>query len=205
MLCLVCCLSPPPNCSRRLHKSAEDFGFIALETGRRYQRPVRSGRMQAWSGEGSKPHRVVRATDPATRRRLPRFGGLGDSSRLRRPHSWTKTGFIAHEPADYWRALRDGAVFRALGGDYILTRGEDVRAALRNHATFASRGKQLAPSAAGVKSLPIPVPLPTTRPSRRASAEFCDPSSAPRRWTSCCPGAGAGVSAHRRGRGQRRV
>jgi cytochrome P450 len=66
---------------------------------------------------------------------------------------------IAKEPRDYWRALRDGAVFRDLSGYYVVTRGEDVRAALRNHDTFVSRRKQLTPSGAGVKSMPIPLPI----------------------------------------------
>jgi len=66
---------------------------------------------------------------------------------------------IAKDPRDYWRALLDGAVFRDLSGYYVLTRGEDVRAALRSHATFASRRRQLPPSGAGVKSLPIPLPI----------------------------------------------
>ncbi len=66
---------------------------------------------------------------------------------------------IAREPRDYWRALRDGAVFRDLGGYYVVTRRGDVRAALRSHDIFASRRKQLTPPRAGVKSLPIPVPI----------------------------------------------
>ena len=39
---------------------------------------------------------------------------------------------IAEDPRDYWRALRDGAVFRELSGYYVVTRRDDVRAALRN-------------------------------------------------------------------------
>ena len=66
---------------------------------------------------------------------------------------------IAKDPMDYWLALRDGAVFLDLSGYYVVSRREDVRAALRDHDTFASRRKQLAPPVAGVKSLPIPVPI----------------------------------------------
>jgi cytochrome P450 len=66
---------------------------------------------------------------------------------------------IAKEPRDYWRALLDNAVFPDLSGYYCVTRREDVRAALRSHATFASRRRQLPTSGAGVKSLPIPVPI----------------------------------------------
>ncbi len=88
---------------------------------------------------------------------------------------------IAQDPADYWRALRDGAVFRDQGGYYVLTRGEDVRAALRNHATFASRRKQLPPSTAGVKSLPIPVPIAYDPPEharfRRILRPFFSPQA----------------------------
>jgi cytochrome P450 len=88
---------------------------------------------------------------------------------------------IAKEPRDYWRALRDGAVFRDLGGYYVITRGEDVRAALRRHATFASRRKQLPPSGAGVKSLPIPVPIAYDPPEhtrfRRILRPFFSPQA----------------------------
>jgi hypothetical protein len=65
---------------------------------------------------------------------------------------------IAKDPRDYWRVLRDGAVFRELSGYYVLTRRDDVRAALRNHDTFVSRRKQLTPSGA-MKSMPIPLPI----------------------------------------------
>ena len=66
---------------------------------------------------------------------------------------------IAEDPRDYWRALRDRAVFRELSGYYVLTRRDDVRAALRNHDTFVSRRKQLTPSSAGMKPMPIPLPI----------------------------------------------
>jgi len=66
---------------------------------------------------------------------------------------------IAKHPRDYWRALRDGAVFREPSGYYVLTRRDDVRAALRNHDTFVSRRKQLTRSGAGMKSMPIALPI----------------------------------------------
>jgi cytochrome P450 len=88
---------------------------------------------------------------------------------------------IAKDPKDYWRALRDGAVFRDLSGYYVVARGEDVRAALRSHATFASRRKQLPPSGAGVKSLPIPVPIAYDPPEhtrfRRILRPFFSPQA----------------------------
>jgi cytochrome P450 len=67
--------------------------------------------------------------------------------------------FIAKDPRDYWRELQAGGVFVDTGGYYYVTRRKDVLAALRDHTTFASRRKPLPPSANGVKSLPIPVPL----------------------------------------------
>ena len=66
---------------------------------------------------------------------------------------------IAKDPADYWRELQAGGVFVDPGGYYLVTRREDVNAALRDHATFASARKPLSTSGAGVKSLPIPVPI----------------------------------------------
>ncbi len=66
---------------------------------------------------------------------------------------------IATDPRDYWRALRDGAVFREPSGYYVLTRRADVRAALRNHDTFVSRRKQLTRFGAGMKSMPIALPI----------------------------------------------
>jgi cytochrome P450 len=88
---------------------------------------------------------------------------------------------IAKDPRDYWRALRDGAVFRDLSGYYVVARGEDVRAALRSPATFASRRQQLPPSGAGVRSLPIPVPIAYDPPEhtrfRRILRPFFSPQA----------------------------
>jgi cytochrome P450 len=64
---------------------------------------------------------------------------------------------IAADPRDYWRALQTGGVFVDPGGYYLVTRREDVAAALRDYATFASARKPLTPS--GRRSLPIPVPI----------------------------------------------
>lgn len=66
---------------------------------------------------------------------------------------------LAKEPEDYWRELRAGGVFRDQGGYYVVARREDVAAALRDHATFSSARKALAPSGAGTRSLPMPVPI----------------------------------------------
>jgi len=48
---------------------------------------------------------------------------------------------IAEDPRDYWRELQASGVFVDLSGFYLVTRRADVLAALRNHATFASRRK----------------------------------------------------------------
>ncbi len=66
---------------------------------------------------------------------------------------------IAKDPRDYWRELQAGGVFIERAGYYVVTRREDVSAALRDHDTFASARKPLTTSGAGVKSLPIPVPI----------------------------------------------
>ena len=66
---------------------------------------------------------------------------------------------LAPEPHDYWRELKAGGVFRDLGGYYVVTRRDDVAAALRDHTTFASARKPIAPSGPGRKSLPMPVPI----------------------------------------------
>ena len=67
---------------------------------------------------------------------------------------------IAKDPRDYWRELQASGVFIDLSGFYLVTRRADVLAALRNHATFASRRKpRTTPPGAAVKALPIPVPL----------------------------------------------
>ncbi|WP_068177291.1 cytochrome P450 [Mycobacterium sp. UM_CSW] len=86
---------------------------------------------------------------------------------------------IAKEPRDYWRELRAGGVFLDLSGFYYVTRGEDVRAALRNHVVFASRRKQLAPSRAGVRSLPIPVPLAYDPPEHTRLRRILRPHFSP--------------------------
>jgi cytochrome P450 len=86
---------------------------------------------------------------------------------------------IAKEPSAYWRVLLDGAVFRDLSGYYVVTRGEDVRAALRSHATFASRRQQLPPSGAGVKSLPIPVPIAYDPPEHARFRQILRPFFSP--------------------------
>jgi cytochrome P450 len=66
---------------------------------------------------------------------------------------------IAKEPRDYWQELQAGGVFLDQGGYYVVARRDDVAAALRDHTTFSSARKPLAPSGAGLKSLPMPVPI----------------------------------------------
>jgi cytochrome P450 len=66
---------------------------------------------------------------------------------------------IAKDKRDYWRELQAGGVFRDLSGYYLVTCREDVSAALRDYVTFSSARKPLSPSGAGMKSLPIPVPI----------------------------------------------
>lgn len=66
---------------------------------------------------------------------------------------------IADEPRDYWRELQAGGVFLDPGGYYAVTRRDDVAAALRDPATFASARKPITPAGGGRKPLPIPVPI----------------------------------------------
>jgi len=86
---------------------------------------------------------------------------------------------IAEDPRDYWRALQDGAVFREFSGYYVLTRRDDVRAALRNHDTFGSHRKQFTPSGAGVKSLPIPLPIAYDPPDHTRFRQILRPFFGP--------------------------
>lgn len=85
---------------------------------------------------------------------------------------------IAKDPRDYWRELLAGGVFVDQGGYYVVTRREDVAAALRDYATFSSHRKPLTTPGAGVKSLPIPVPIAYDPPAHSRFPEFCSPTSA---------------------------
>ena len=66
---------------------------------------------------------------------------------------------LAKHPRDYWRALLDHPVFLDLSGYYLVTRRQDVVAALHDPATFASARKPTTASVAGVITLPMPVPI----------------------------------------------
>jgi cytochrome P450 len=87
---------------------------------------------------------------------------------------------LAKDPRDYFRALRDGAVFRELSGYYVVTRREDVRAALRDYDTFVSRRKQLTPSRGRVKSVPIPLPIAYDPPDHTRFRRILKPYFSPR-------------------------
>src|ERR1700759_1527046 len=66
---------------------------------------------------------------------------------------------LAKHPRDYWRVLLERPVFLDHSGYYLLTGRQHVVAALHDHSTFASARKQLAPSIAGMRTLPMPVPI----------------------------------------------
>jgi cytochrome P450 len=87
---------------------------------------------------------------------------------------------IAKDPRAYWRELRDGAVFRELSGYYVVTRREDVRAALRDTDTFVSRRKRLTPSGGRVKSVPIPLPIAYDPPDHTRFRRILKPYFSPR-------------------------
>ncbi|MCV7351151.1 cytochrome P450 [Mycobacterium parmense] len=86
---------------------------------------------------------------------------------------------IADDPRDYWRTLRDGAVFRELSGYYVLARGEDVRAALRDPRTFGSRRKELAPAGGWVKTELIPLPIAYDPPDHTRYRQILRPYFGP--------------------------
>jgi cytochrome P450 len=87
---------------------------------------------------------------------------------------------IAEDPRDYWRELQASGVFVDLSGFYLVTRRADVLAALRNHATFASRRKpRTTPPGAGVKALPIPVPLAYDPPEHTRFRRILQPHFSP--------------------------
>jgi cytochrome P450 len=87
---------------------------------------------------------------------------------------------IANHPRDYWREVQAGGVFRDQSGFYLVTRREDVVAALRDHATFASRRKPRTTSGRGVTSLPIPVPLAYDPPEHSRFRRILQPYFSPR-------------------------
>jgi cytochrome P450 len=87
---------------------------------------------------------------------------------------------IAKDPRDYWRELQASGVFIDLSGFYLVTRRDDVLAALRNHSTFASRRKPRTKPGAGVKSLPIPVPLAYDPPEHTRFRRVLQPYFSPR-------------------------
>jgi cytochrome P450 len=81
----------------------------------------------------------------------------------------------AQDPRDYWRELQAGSVFRDLSGYFLLTRREDVAAALRDYATFSSHRKPLTTPGAAVKSLPIPVPIAYDPPAHSRFRRILQP------------------------------
>ena len=88
---------------------------------------------------------------------------------------------IAKDPRDYWRELQASGVFVDQSGFYLVTRRADVLAALRNHATFASRRKpRTTPPGAAVKALPIPVPLAYDPPEHTRFRRILQPYFSPR-------------------------
>ena len=87
---------------------------------------------------------------------------------------------IAKDPRDYWRELQASGVFIDLSGFYLVTHRDDVLAALRNHATFASRRNARTTPGAGVKSLPIPVPLAYDPPEHTRFRRILQPYFSPR-------------------------
>jgi cytochrome P450 len=87
---------------------------------------------------------------------------------------------IAKHPRDYWRELQAGSVFIDQSGFYVVTHREDVLAALRNYPTFASARKPRTASGAGVRTLPIPVPLAYDPPEHTRFRRILQPFFSPR-------------------------
>ncbi len=86
---------------------------------------------------------------------------------------------IAEDPRDYWRELQASGVFIDLSGFYLVTRRDDVLAALGNPAAFASRRKPRITPGAGAKSLPIPVPLAYDPPEHTRFRRILQPFFSP--------------------------
>lgn len=87
---------------------------------------------------------------------------------------------IAADPKDYWRALQSEGVFVGTGGYYLVTRREDVLAALGDYATFTSRRQPLPPPGAGMQTLPAPVPLAYDPPEHSRFRRILQPYFTPR-------------------------
>ena len=102
---------------------------------------------------------------------------------------------IAKDPRDYWRELQASGVFIDLSGFYLVTHRDDVLAALRNHATFASRRKPRTMPGAGVKSIPIPVPLAYDPPDHTRFRRVLQPYFTPRAVDGLLPALRAQASA----------
>lgn len=87
---------------------------------------------------------------------------------------------IADDPKDYWRGLQSEGVFVGMGGYYLVTRREDVLAALGDYATFTSRRQPLPVPGAGMKTLPTPVPLAYDPPEHSRFRRILQPYFTPR-------------------------
>ncbi|MFY2860591.1 cytochrome P450 [Mycobacterium sp. THU-M104] len=82
---------------------------------------------------------------------------------------------IAADPKEYWRELQAEGVFVGMGGYYLVTRREDVLAALGDYATFSSRRQPLPLPGAGMKPLPTPVPLAYDPPAHSRFRRILQP------------------------------
>ncbi|MDD4867568.1 MAG: cytochrome P450 [Mycobacterium sp.] len=85
---------------------------------------------------------------------------------------------IAADPKEYWRALQAAGVFVGPSG-YLVTRRDDVVAALVDYATFTSRRMALPMPCAGQKPPPIPVPLAYDPPEHTRLRRILQPYFSP--------------------------
>jgi cytochrome P450 len=103
---------------------------------------------------------------------------------------------IANHPRDYWREVQAAGVFRDQSGFYLVTRREDVVAALRDYATFASRRTPRTTSGPGATSLPIPVPLAYDPPEHSRFRRILQPFFSPQAANELLPALREQASAH---------
>lgn len=101
---------------------------------------------------------------------------------------------IAKHPRAYWREVQAAGVLRDQSGFYLVTRREDVVAALRDYATFASRRKP--PTTSGpATSLPSPVPLAYDPPEHSRFRRILQPYFSPQAANELLPACGSKASA----------